>query len=110
MTEKQRTLQQNKALHLWFQLVADELNGAGLDMKKVLKPSVDIEWNKYTIKEYLWRPVQYAQLHKKSTTRLNKNDLDKVYETLNRFLGEKFGVHVEFPSIESIIQEQNYET
>ena len=39
-TEKQRTIQQNRALHLYFQLIADRLNDAGLDMRVVLKPDM----------------------------------------------------------------------
>ena len=36
-TGKQRTFTQNAALHVYLQLLADELNDAGLDMKKNLK-------------------------------------------------------------------------
>jgi len=52
-TEKQRTLKQNKSLHKFCELLADELNAAGLDMKTVLKPSVDIPWSKTSVKEFL---------------------------------------------------------
>jgi len=100
---KRRTKRQNSALHLYFQLLADELNKAGLDMRKVLKPTVDIQWSKETVKDYLWRPIQKALLKKHSTTRLKTDEIDKVYEHLNRFLGEKFGIHVPFPSEEFII-------
>lgn len=101
--QDKRTIQQNKALHLWYTLLAEELNNAGLDMRKTLKPEVEIPWSPQTIKEYLWRPVQIAQLQKQSTTELNSDEIDKVWETLNRHLGEKFGVHVPFPSIEQMI-------
>lgn len=101
----QRTLQQNRALHLYFQLVADELNSAGMDMRKVLKPSVEIPWSKDTVKEYLWRPIMKLQLMKKSTIQMTTKDIDKIYDTLNRFLGQQ-GLHVEFPSIEAIIDKQ----
>jgi hypothetical protein len=51
------------------------------------------------VKELLWRPAQKAILRKKSTTELFKiEDIDKVWEHLNRHLGEKFGLHVPFPS------------
>ena len=53
MEEKQRTIKQNKSLHLWFRLLADTLNEAGLDMRTVLKPSISIEWNDKTIKKYI---------------------------------------------------------
>jgi len=102
MPKEKRTLQQNSALHLFFRLLADELNNAGLDMRQVLLPSVEIPWTPANIKEYLWRPIQTAYTGKNSTTDLDKiKEISDVYEILNRHLGEKFGVHVEFPSIEN---------
>lgn len=104
--EKSRTDQQNKALHVYFQLVAETLNDAGLDMRKVLKPEVEIPWSKNTVKEYLWKPIQKIQLQKKSTTELSTKDIDLIYDTMNRHLA-KHGVHEPFPSIEEIIRRQN---
>jgi len=104
--EQQRTAQQNKALHLYFTFVAEALNDAGYDMRKsleVLQSGVDVPWETKTVKEYLWRPVQKAQLEKTSTTQLTTKEIDKVFDTLNRCLGEKFGITVPFPSIESIM-------
>lgn len=101
---EKRTTKQNRALHLYFTMVADALNLSGLDMKKVLKPEVDIPWNGGTIKEYLWRPLQKAQLQKESTTELTTKEIDLVFDTLNRFLGEKWGIHEPFPSIETLIK------
>ena len=66
--EKQRTIKQNKSLHLWFRLLSDELNAAGLDMKKVLKPTINIPWTDKNVKEFIWRPIQHSMLIKKSTT------------------------------------------
>ncbi len=100
---KQRTLQQNRALHLYFTLLADELNSAGYDMRKTLKPSVDIPWNGKSVKEYLWRPIMKAQLGKESTTEMTTKDIDTIFDTINRHLGEKFGLTLMFPSIESIM-------
>jgi len=98
MDEKRRTLQQNKALHKYFEMLADELNDAGLDMKKVI--TVDVPWSPLTVKEWLWKPVQKAQLLKESTTELTTDEINKVYETMNRLMGDKFGIHVPFPSDE----------
>lgn len=97
---KQRSNQQNKSLHLFFELLANELNMAGLDMKKVLKPTVDIPWTKTTIKEHLWKPLQNAYNLKKSTTELTTAEVSQIYDVLNRHLGEKFSIHVPFPSEE----------
>jgi len=94
-----RTSTQNNSLHLWFQLVADELNASGQSKQKVLAKTVELNWDGSSVKEDLWRPVQKALLGKKSTTELSKQeDIDRVFEHLNRFLGEKCEIHVPFPS------------
>lgn len=102
--EKNRTALQNRALHLYYEIVADTLNEAGLDMK-VMLPKVNIPWNKDTVKEYLWRPIQKEQLLKTSTTQLTTKDIDLIFDTLNRHLSEH-GVTIPFPSIETIIEKQ----
>lgn len=101
--DKPRTESQNKALHLYFTQLAKMLNDAGLDMRKVLKPSISIPWTSQTIKENLWKPIMKIQTGKSSTTEMTTKDINEVYDTLNRHLGEKFGIHVDFPSEESLI-------
>lgn len=104
--ETQRSIKQNRAIHLWFRLLADTLNDSGLDMKTVLKPSVSISWTDKTIKEYIYKPIIEAMLLKKSTTELTTKEIDKVWEIINLHLGEKFGV--EIPQIPSEEQTENY--
>lgn len=99
---ERRTLKQNSALHVYFNLLAEELNSAGYDIKETLKKDIEIPWNAITVKELLWRPIQKAQLKKTSTTRLSTTELDLIYDTLNRYLGEKLGIHVPFPSEEEL--------
>lgn len=105
-----RTLQQNRALHKFFGLLAEELNKAGLDMKVVLKPEVDIPWTAQMVKEFLWRPIQKAYIGKQSTTELEKvKEIDEIYEILNRHLAQKFGEfgleNVPFPSLENLLNQ-----
>ena len=96
---KQRTEQQNKALHLYFDLLAKELNEAGYTVQLVLKEKIELNWDASKIKELLWRPAQQAILGKKSTTELKKQeDINNVFDHLTRHLGEKFGVFVDFPN------------
>ncbi len=104
--EKQRTAKQNKALHLLFTMIAETLNDTGNDMRRTLRSDIEIPWSADTVKNYLWRPVQQAQLEKQSTTELTTKDIDAVFETLNRHLGDKIGVHIPFPSIESVLDKQ----
>ena len=99
-TLDQRTLVQNRALHLYCKNVSQALNGAGYDMKKVIK--ADVPWTPLQVKELIWRPIQKALLRKESTTNLSKSEVNKVYETVSKLLAERFGIVVEFPSIERI--------
>jgi len=93
-----RSTKQNAAIHVFFKLLADELNDAGLDMKRTLKEETDIPWSPALVKEFLWKPVQDAAIGKKSTTQLDRAQVSHVYEILTRYLGQKFGVSVPFPS------------
>lgn len=103
----QRTREQNKALHLWFTMVADALNEAGYDLKTVLaKAPVDIPNSGYTVKENLWKPILKAQLGFDSTTEHDTKNVDAVYDTLNRFLGENFKIHVPFPDRATLTLEE----
>lgn len=99
-----RTLAQNRAMHLYFKQVADALNSAGLDMKQVIK--ADVSWSMLSVKELMWKPIQKAIIGKDSTTKLDKKDIDLVYHNLNMVLGEKFGIYIPFPSLESLLLEQ----
>ena len=81
------TRTQQNALHLWFELVAEELNAGGFTVQLVLKEKVDIDWNKTLVKDLLWRSAQTVILGKSSTTELKKTeDIDKVFDHLNRHL------------------------
>ena len=95
-----RTLNQNAAMHKYFRELAFALNDAGLDMRKTLKPSIDIPWTEDSVKRHLWRPIQQSMMNTHSTTKLDTKDVGEVYEVLNRHLAEKFGISVPFPTRE----------
>lgn len=95
--EEQRTPVQNKALHLYFELVAEALNDAGYDIQKTVVHQMDIPWSKESVKELIWRQAQKTLKGKISTTELSTKDIDSVYEVVNRYLAQ-FGIHVPFPS------------
>ena len=93
-----RTLTQNKAIHKYFVMLAESLNNAGLDVKKTMRHDVDIPWTPELIKELIWRGVQEAMFDIKSTTKLDTEQVSKVYETINRHTSSTMGVSVVFPS------------
>lgn len=89
-----------------FTHIAEQLNDAGLDQRKVLAPGIEIPWEARSVKEQLWRRTQQYQVGKDSTTELTTKEIDKVFETLNRFLSESKGISIEMPSIETLINNQ----
>lgn len=95
-----RTAQQNKALHAYFRMLANALNDAGFSVQLVLQKDVELTWTTDMVKELLWRPTQKALTQAKSTKQLRKQeDIDLVYEHLNRHISEHFGIHIPFPSM-----------
>ena len=99
LIEKQRTTQQNRALHKFYSLLSDELNTKGLDVRKVVKEGFDIWWTPEMVKDIIWRPFQKIKYGTDSTTFLTKHEqIDAIHEDIMRNLGEKFGVdYIDFP-------------
>ena len=110
--KKYRTSKQSRAMHLFFSQLADVMTEAGLDIRTTLKSDFDLPWSPELVKELLWKPVMKAYKKINSTTKLESKDIDKIYDIINRQLGEKHGLELPpFPSIESLIeQEENYES
>lgn len=95
---KKRSLRQNRSLYLWFELVSKEFNDAGIDMRKFIEDGIDIPFTPETVKSHLWKPVMEGYLEKTSTTELKSKDIDKIYDILNKHIGERTGLHIPFPN------------
>lgn len=107
--KKYRTAKQNDALHLYFEMIAQALNGEGLDVRLVLnvisEKGIDMIWSKELVKELLWRPIQKKWVGKHSTTELDSiGEITQIYDMLNKFLAENFFISPEFPSIQALIE------
>ena len=100
--QKRRTQAQNNSLHLLFDLLAKELQKEGITMQMVLQKFIlETPATKTTIKELLWKPLQFALIGKGSTTELLKQEeIDLVYDALNKFTSENWGISVPFPTHE----------
>lgn len=101
-----RTLVQNSSMWLYFRKLGEALNDAGLDMRKVLKPEIEIPWNKDTVCDHLWRPIQKAVTGKESTKELDTKQPGEVYEVLNRYTASKLGISVPFPDRFSMMDDK----
>ena len=97
-TEEQRTIQQNKAMYLYFRLLAESLNDAGYSMSASLKlMDIDVPWTQENVKKIIWHEIEKAMIDKDSTADLNTKQVDQIYSVVDRFTSERFGVHVDFP-------------
>lgn len=107
------TSKQNRALHKWYTLLAHEMKEQGLDMRKVLKPSIEITPTLELVKDYIWRPIQIAKYNKVSVTEIDSKELNGVYQDLDRFFLQKHKINLPFPSednlqlLEQLIKDYN---
>jgi len=95
--DDQRTQKQNNAMWLWLSQIAKALNDAGYDMKRTLKPHIEIPWNKERAKDHLWDPVQKIISYEDSSTDLNRQQVNEIQEVIARHLAQTTGVSVPFP-------------
>ena len=96
-----RTSSQNSALHLYFSQVASELEREGHTLQDVIKHinKVEITPTMSNVKEIIWKEIQKVVLNKKSTTELAKQeDIEKVYDVMNKWLGTYFQIYIPFPN------------
>lgn len=101
--EKPRTLAQNRALHKYFTDLANELTNAGVDQKLFIDHLKG--WEVPITADFLkliWKIKQEKMFGTNSTTKLQTHQVTEVYETVNKFVGQVFGVHTAFPSLEEI--------
>lgn len=94
-----RSSAQNRALHLFFTQVADQLNNIGIAyVHHDLFTGIEIEsqWTMELFKSQVWKKLQKAMFGIDSTTKLKRNQIDPIFETINKFFAER-GIEVSFP-------------
>ncbi len=104
---RERTSDQNRALHLWLSKKSQQCRDAGVTVQMAFGKTVELEMTPEIMKE-IWRTVQNAIFQNgKSTKNLEKvGQIEEVYEHLNRFFSEKFNLPgTDFPHDESKVKE-----
>ena len=99
---KPRTIKQNSAMWVFCRDIADRCNAAGYGMQTispVLSKPIETEWTERSVMNYIWMAVQTAMFPEKnhSSDELTTTEVAPVAETIIKYLGEKYGVHVLFP-------------
>ncbi len=100
-TGKQRTNLQNRALHLYFTMLAMAFKESEITLPDLIElpfVEVDLSIDAHLIKEKLWKPIQKALIDEESTAKAKRRDYTEVYDTLNRYTSDRFGISVPFPS------------
>lgn len=95
-----RTPSQNNAMHLWFGLVAETLNAAGLGQKAVVSASRngDIPNTKESVKE-IYKAILKTMNGKESTSEQTTVDPSVVFEVMCQFFADRFQIALpDFPS------------
>ena len=100
-----RSIPQNRAMHLYFKMVAQALNDAGIDTTNFFKEGFTLPFTEHIVKDSLWLPLMEAVTKKTSTAKLKKEEVTKIYEHLNLKLAER-GIVVPFPSNDSMMNSQ----
>ena len=98
-TKRDRTLPQNRSLHLYLSMMSKAFNDAGIDQKAVIekfKKGFSIPVTKIFLKE-VFRVIMGGMYDKKSTADLTTTEMPKVYDTFNMGMGEKYGISRPWP-------------
>ena len=105
---RKRTPTQNDALHLYFEMIADQFNDLGLsfEFKNILGYSVSLMWTKQLVKDYIWKPIQKFLFETDSTTEINTQQINDIILVLQKHFAE-IGCDVEFPSMQTFLNSQD---
>jgi hypothetical protein len=109
MSTKQ-SKQQFNAVHVYLEQVAKALAQDGHTMQDVVKAirKAEITPTKNALKEVVWKPLLAIISGKDSTTKQESSETQQVYDTMNKWLGQEFELHVPFPS-EQVKSLEQYE-
>jgi hypothetical protein len=104
--KRTRSNRQNRALHLYFTFISDELTnlGATFCYEGVKGSTIEIPYTSEIVKDFFWRPIQKQLFDTDSTTKLTTDQINTIIDVVNKFFATK-GVVISFPSYESLINE-----
>ena len=97
-----RTLQQNRSLHKFCELLAQELEEKHIDKREFFKEPFFVSWTTEGVKNDVWRPLMKSITGKKSTTKLDKTqEINLIVDNIRRIITEKYKGEVEVPNFPS---------
>ena len=106
-----RTDNQNRAIHLYLELLARQLNENGHTLQDVVERirKAEIIATKENLKEVVWKPMQKALYGLESTKDLDRVQPDRIHEMIEAWKTREFRLdYIPFPSDEELRNERDY--
>jgi len=103
------TSKQRKSLHLWFTFIANAANDAGYDQKAVLekfKDGFSVPTTMYFWKD-IYRAGAYAMYGVQSTEEMTTKQVVELANIYMARVSEVTGILVDWPSIESLMDQSD---
>ena len=95
-----RSLQQNKSQWLWLTQISQCLNDNNMYISETIKS--EVEWSKDSVKTLIFDTVMKALYNKDSSTKLNKDEYNKLIDTIVNIFAKKGVVIPDFPNREDL--------
>ena len=102
--ETKITSPQNRALHLWLEMVAEECRSQGITMEVILDKTLDTDVTQTLLKEAVWKKLCKAMFDSDSSQKIEPSQVDEVYTVASRFFTNHFNINIPFPKWEDIAQ------
>lgn len=98
------TDQQRKAIFVFCGKLAKAFNDAGIPRAVEIGPGYVIEsgWNKDSVYKDIWCTLQTVTVGTDTVRRLEKKQVDEVYDVINRDIAAPRGIHIPFPRWEDL--------
>lgn len=95
-----RSNAQNRALHLFFEWIANMFNELGHTYTNPM--GIETIWTNNMVKEIIWRPLQFSLFGIDSTTKLDTEKINIIADAIILHFSEQ-GYYLQFPSMESFL-------
>lgn len=105
--EKQRTPQQNKALHKWCDELARESQAQGISYKAVVQ-NIQVDWTPEAVKGII-RAILKAMYKKDSTADATTVELTNACKEVDKIFLEQ-GINISFPDLSTNNMIETYAT
>ena len=92
-----RTTSQNKAIHKWFSLIANEARNNGETAGMLLKRPAELPITETMLKD-CYKQIAKKMFDKDSTTKLSTIEMQAVNVVFERVIAERLNISVPFPS------------